>query len=373
MFPMCFTTLDTFDTEFSADSVEWCPIEPFTDVFVCGTYQFSNTEVGGDTENTKCPNRLGRIYLFRVKNSGKLNLLQHLNVPAVLDMKWMHVKMNHKILLGVANASGCIQIYELSDVNNISLKLFTEQKINPDHGEILALSLDWSSGVLCNNADQDVKAVVSDSHGSISIFEFRGESLVNKYLWNAHGYEAWIAAFDYWNTNIIYTGGDDCRLQWFDIRMGTQPAGNNRIHGAGVTSLHSNAAQEFTLASGSYDEILRLWDVRKLRNPVSELNLNGGIWRLKWEPKHHTCLLAACMYGGFKIIDCLDKGAPNVIAQYTEHESISYGSDWSSLSSSEIKRLGIADCTIDTRVLIGTCSFYDHTLKLSSVDLNKQE
>lgn len=35
------TTLFKFDTEFSADSVEWCPHEPNLNVFVCGTYQLN--------------------------------------------------------------------------------------------------------------------------------------------------------------------------------------------------------------------------------------------------------------------------------------------------------------------------------------------
>ena len=28
-----------WDTGYSADSVEWCPVEPHRDVLVCGTYQ----------------------------------------------------------------------------------------------------------------------------------------------------------------------------------------------------------------------------------------------------------------------------------------------------------------------------------------------
>lgn len=27
------------DTEYSADSIEWCPLEGYRDLFVCGTYQ----------------------------------------------------------------------------------------------------------------------------------------------------------------------------------------------------------------------------------------------------------------------------------------------------------------------------------------------
>lgn len=199
-----FTTIDTFDTEFSADSVEWCPIYPFTDIFACGTYQLANDEAVGEAEKPKATIRLGRIYLFRVSDR-KLELLQRLDVPAVLDMKWMHVKLNQKILLGVVNSKGYLQIYELTDENSISLVLLTEKSINEDESDALALSLDWSSGK-CDNNQQDVKIGVSDSKGCIHTFKFQSKHLEQELDWNAHGHEAWIAAFDYWNTNVIYTG-----------------------------------------------------------------------------------------------------------------------------------------------------------------------
>lgn len=31
--------LKLHDTEYSADSVEWCPLEGYRDLFICGTYQ----------------------------------------------------------------------------------------------------------------------------------------------------------------------------------------------------------------------------------------------------------------------------------------------------------------------------------------------
>lgn len=43
------STSDRFDTEYSADSVEWCPDEAHTDVFVCGTYQLVKS--GEDDEH----------------------------------------------------------------------------------------------------------------------------------------------------------------------------------------------------------------------------------------------------------------------------------------------------------------------------------
>jgi hypothetical protein len=41
------TTLHSYHTEYNADSVEWCPHEPFQNFFVCANYQLiESTEEG---------------------------------------------------------------------------------------------------------------------------------------------------------------------------------------------------------------------------------------------------------------------------------------------------------------------------------------
>lgn len=37
-----------WDTGYSADSVEWCPVEPHRDVLVCGTYQLEKSAEQGE-------------------------------------------------------------------------------------------------------------------------------------------------------------------------------------------------------------------------------------------------------------------------------------------------------------------------------------
>ncbi|XP_014611062.1 PREDICTED: diphthine methyltransferase isoform X2 [Polistes canadensis] len=336
-----FRTLTTFDTQLYADSVEWCPIEPFKDFFVCGTYQLiENTESVAKNE-LKPSRRLGRIYLFQVVNGGNIKLLQQLETEGVLDMKWAHGMCNQKILLGVVNSLGYLQIYQLLSGNNEMLKLMTELKVNDQKEEILALSLDWSIGKYSSKDNSIAKIIVSDSTGGTSLFELYNDQIKNLTSWSSHEYEAWIAAFDYWNVNIIYTGGDDCKFQRFDIRTGNKPTMTNRIHTAGVTSIHSNVDEEHILASGSYDEILRLWDTRNFKRPISETDLHGGIWRLKWDPFARRFLLAACMYGGFKVIDCQNTETPSIVDEYNNHESLSYGCDWSFLSRQCISERGI--------------------------------
>ena len=58
------------------------------------------------------------------------------------------------------------------------------------------------------------------------------------------------------------------------------------------------------LLTGSYDEFLRVWDMRSMMKPVNEksLNLGGGVWRLKYHPNIPDIVLAACMHNGFAIV-----------------------------------------------------------------------
>ena len=204
-----WTTLDTFDTIYSADSVEWCPIEGFKDLFVCGTYQLNDGE-----EKVECPEganpdmplRVGKIYLFRVINS-VLKLLQTLETDAILDMKWAHVKIRGNILLAIGDAKGFLKIYRLGVQDDTPrIKLLVETRVQPSEIELLVLSLDWNTGRCTDDTLDDVRIVVSDNKGAVSIYKLTGESFDLETITKKHEYEAWITCFDYWNTNIIYSG-----------------------------------------------------------------------------------------------------------------------------------------------------------------------
>ncbi|XP_034243485.1 diphthine methyltransferase [Thrips palmi] len=376
-----FTTVFDWDTIQSADSTEWCPLAPNQNVFVCGTYQIEKKEGEGNDPSSPPTHRLGRIYVFEVSDTLALKPHQVLDLPAVLDLKWSLQKICGKTLLGVVTATAALLILELQEDKQL-VKLFeTEVKGPNDIKETLALSLDWSCGRSSVDAfgDNQVYITVSDSQGGANLFKIsENMDLTLLKRWQGHEYEAWICAFNYWEPSVVFSGGDDCVLKGWDIRTGLDtPIFLNRSHNAGVTSLQSNALFENILVSGSYDEQLRMWDTRKMKNPLHLLNLSGGVWRVKWDPFSHNSILAACMHGGFHVVKCKDtlnsSGEPTILASYNNHASIAYGADWCHLDSPSVKMLfasdeGALQPTLEydhNLTLVSTCSFYDHKLCVS--------
>ncbi|XP_022614025.1 diphthine methyltransferase [Seriola dumerili] len=327
-------SLQVFDTEQSADTVEWCPVSPNHNILVCGTYQLQK---GAGVEDVT-PSRTGRLYLFDFRREGSmsppLTELQRIDTAAILDMKWCHVPVSGKALLGTAAATGELQLYSLSDGQEGSCSLQTLSSLEVG-AERLALSLDWSTGRMDSS---DVRVVCSDSAGCVSVVSLAEGALTTLSQWKAHDFEAWISAFSYWDTQLIYSGGDDCKLKGWDLRVGPScPTVTSKRHSMGVCSIQSNPHREHIVATGSYDEQVLLWDGRNMRQPLSESAMGGGVWRLKWHPTHQHLLLAACMHNDFHILHCQQAlegsgGACPVVASYILHNSLAYGADWSRLS-----------------------------------------
>jgi diphthamide biosynthesis protein 7 len=113
----------------------------------------------------------------------------------------------------------------------------------------------------------------------------------------------------------------------------------------------------------SYDNRVKLFDTRKMTTPITEIEVGGGAWRVKWHPSisHKEELLVACMHDGFKVVrwsfDGSDLGAgiidaPVVSSRFDAHTSLAYGADWQHRSLRDN----------DSKPVVASCSFYDHML-----------
>ncbi|KAK5870481.1 hypothetical protein PBY51_003423 [Eleginops maclovinus] len=328
--------LQVFDTELSADTVEWCPLSSSHHILACGTYQLQK----GAGEEDATPSRTGRLYLFEFRREGSmsppLTELQRLDTAAILDLKWCHVPVSGEAMLGMAAATGEMQLYTLSHSQEGGRSLHPLCSLEVG-AERLALSLDWSTGRMDSS---DVRVVCSDSAGCVSVLSLAEGALVSLSQWKAHDFEAWISAFSYWDTQLVYSGGDDCKLRGWDLRAGPAcPTFTSKRHSMGVCSIHSNPHREHILATATMSRFC--CGMAGTCGSLSvRLRWGGGVWRLKWHPTHEQLLLAACMHKDFHILHCQQAleasgGACPVVASYILHNSLAYGADWSHLSLEE--------------------------------------
>lgn len=80
-------TLHSFDTEYSADSVEWCHQSDHQQMFAVGTYQLEEKE-----ESSSSTVRKGRMYLFSFdEQRNEIAKRQQLETDAILDQKWKEI------------------------------------------------------------------------------------------------------------------------------------------------------------------------------------------------------------------------------------------------------------------------------------------
>ena len=108
--------------------------------------------------------------------------------------------------------------------------------------------------------------------------------------------------------------------------------------------------------------MLRLWDTRKTKQPLESYNAQGGIWRIRQPQntqKHQHIVGLACMHNGFQTLNVKDDGKIEKLFQYDQHQSLAYGLDFRSNSTTQDK------------LQVASCSFYDCLLKVWSMQLNK--
>lgn len=162
---------------------------------------------------------------------------------------------------------------------------------------------------------------------------------------------------------LMFPGGDDCNLNTFDIRMGPEPIRkNSKFHSAGVTSMASGLPNPHHFMTGSYDDRLRLFDTRTLSRPVQEINLEGGIWRIKLNPVDPDLILCACMYNNFSIVSYKEDIGFSLegVLQHGD-DKICYGADWGRPKA----------LTKSNSYTFAACSFYDKLFSVNAFKSNQ--
>ncbi|EFI28615.1 WD-40 repeat-containing protein [Coprinopsis cinerea okayama7 len=348
-----------FDTDYPADSVEFCPNPGFSNIFVCGTYKLvESPKPPAPGLPTPKAYRKGQCLVFRLNESDDLSLLiensdhvQTLDYPAIPDLKWCHGRTFPRPTLAIADSEGSVSLCQWDHDTGAMIPINSIQCADID---TLCLSLDW------NNRLVDAKPLslaVSLSNGELAYLQVDSTGDLRVIgTWHSHDYEPWVTSWNYHDPNMLFSGGDDLTLKLWDIRNGFErPVMVNRKFEAGVTCIQSHLVDSDLVAVGSYDEKVRFFDTRNLLRPLDELGVGGGAWRIKWHPSasRQNELLIACMHDGFKVGRYSKDTPSSILSEFREHESLAYGADWSFSEGGE-------------KTPIATCSFYDHKLHVWS-------
>jgi WD40 repeat protein len=369
-------------------------------------------------EKTKA-SRSGELILYSINQELKFGKQRQGSLSAdsgVLDGKWLQsgrlsfhthdshsddkIKESHSsesYMYATANASGAINIYRLLDGcdgdDNLQLTHVRSSEVD-DVDEIgLALSLAWDESLFSRNQAgvTSTRIVSSYSKGTLALHNVNVNvntdidvdtnsnssalEIEETHRWNAHelfGYpsEVWTVCFAsnrHYNTyaDTVISGGDDCKMKLWDVRLcgisNPKPVTVKTGFEAGVTGVSYHPTLEHIFAVGSYDEEVRIYDMRKLSGePLGKVNVGGGVWRIKWHPKDASRILVGAMHGGCRLVDVpnIELASPsssisdhtecmmNIVKEFTEHKSMAYGADWVCGENGDFEAAA-------------SCSFYD--------------
>ena len=326
---------------------------------------------------------------------------------AIFELKWAPALtgIHRAPALAQADAGGFVSIYEIhplveGDEGGTSFELVEVASVQCGGGGLgMATCVDWSP-LISDGEDDSIdyfrssRLAVVGADGGARLLARResGELEVSDERESAHDLEAWAVAWAHPKSvlggDFIFTGADDAAFKGWDLRGGLDASSpafvNRRAHGAGVTCISPSPHDPNVVATGSYDDRVRLWDARMFVRQVEmcdAMDVGGGAWRLRWHPERRA-LACAAMGGGVVIVEwsgCeglgggsgkvgdessdegadasvlpeIDSGTLRTVCAYDGHGSIAYGADWG------WKRGGKEDVVV-------SCSFYDKGLHVWS-------
>lgn len=374
---------------------------------------------------------------------------------AILDLQWAphpnRLVGSNDPLLAVAASTGLLAFYRLktrppasdtasqqqsqtelvlSCVNQVTndTTLVLSLTWHPVRPNVLGLTLSDGRVVLCmsEGRDEHADAAVVACWDPNAVFSMHDV--------HEHELEAWIMNFTPEKDEKVLSGGDDMILLCSQDTASAQtdPAEeqeyamqwqDRKLHHAGVTAILP--LSDTLVVTGSYDDHIRLLSLPAVgrRKVLAELNLGGGVWRLKLltppsshvaQPSHiesgggisststadadhgsgqhtlappmsalqdhqdqnqttssHFVLLCSCMHAGTRVVRLQRSSSRkeedeyewtfSVIARFEEHESMNYASDVQPRSDDDV-----GDSLQKTTIV--STSFYDKLLCLWQID-----
>jgi len=184
------------------------------------------------------------------------------------------------------------------------------------------------------------------------------------------GLEVWTSGFSL-DGDVLYTGGDDgafCRFTFgknedgdesgeenadedktkksenYDTLKAVAQTRDRKTHTAGVTAILAvrlPVSNTEVVLTGSYDCHLRVYNPTTRKFLETEINLDGGVWRLEtlhFEGKNggnedkqgRLLVLASCMHAGCRIVEVVEQEdgqvVMDIVGRMEEHESMNYAS-----------------------------------------------
>ncbi|KAJ1619838.1 WD40-repeat-containing domain protein [Pavlovales sp. CCMP2436] len=360
-------SVHTQDTGLHADVVAFCPWARALDLLVCATYELRDGV------------RVGKLLLYSVRRS-KAAALPSLRSEAefacagIFDAAWRPPSAGDEegCLLALACADGTVQVVRASREGadspaRLDAVASCELPAAADDARSFCLAADWAwvrdtaaSGPVAKGATSNLACC--DNAGRAHLVALDGALPRVITSWKAHDLEIWTASHQRIAGGLLMTGADDCKLKGWDTRDPKRPVFVNKSHSMGITSIQTDPRAEHVVLTGSYDEHLRIFDLRMPQREIASIGLGGGTWCARWHPFVPGAIVAACMHNGFQLARASSDhsklehlgpcSAPDV------GESLGYGADWSHEHAADpgVPLLG------------ATCSFYNHTLHLWTVE-----
>ncbi|OJJ48644.1 hypothetical protein ASPZODRAFT_130744 [Penicilliopsis zonata CBS 506.65] len=375
--------------------LQFCPGSP--DYFVVGTYLLSESKRDdGETEQKKT----GSLQLWKVNcTSNELSQVQRLPLPhAVFDL---HFHPREPTIFAIATSAGSISLFSVSNSDSTSsqpcIRELWTLSVHEDPS-IPALFLAWTPQHWFSSSAMDGFAVTF-SDGRTTLFGTTEPLAQEKNTVAELGsfqarqaIEVWFVATAAYSecedvetiqpcTPYMFTGNDfgslhtrrfdSCSAEENDEDLSSRLVLDHddraRHHTAGVTSilplpvpLQDGAP---LILTGSYDESLRLYHASPRGSVLAETCLGGGVWRLQLLRSEKVSasewmflVLASCMHAGTRLVRVTranDEWTMEVMAEFTEHQSMNYASDvWKGNADGSNELVVVSSSFYDKRVCL---------------------